>query len=332
LQQNHAGASASDDPEYIHQMRVATRRLRAALRLFGPLLPAAFNGPPRSQPRLAAPHRGADVSLGRPSADFAAPLLMPLRELMLMLGRARDYDVLLAEIAEPVLHALPDEPRLAALVGVITERRYVIRQEALRLLRAPRYGSSVLQVLATLHGLNTKVGAGPSQADVSPPVGGSEPGSRAWGANKVGAGETAQTTLTLLAFAESRLRRLRKKVLQLVAHAHVDNPASLHELRIGIKRLRYALEFFTPLAAPKAMQRLLAHLAELQDTLGQVNDLANAGALLMNCADEDPPLREAVTLIGGWHGPRHQELLAAVPGELKRLGKLRLPKFRGKSG
>ena len=35
-----------------------------------------------------------------------------------------------------------------------------------------------------------KVGAGPSQAD-APPVGGSEPGLRAWGANQVGAGETA---------------------------------------------------------------------------------------------------------------------------------------------
>ncbi len=33
-----------------------------------------------------------------------------------------------------------------------------------------------------------KVGAGPSQADASPPMGGSEPGLRAWGANKVGAG------------------------------------------------------------------------------------------------------------------------------------------------
>ncbi len=37
----------------------------------------------------------------------------------------------------------------------------------------------------------SKVGAGPSQADASPPVGGSEPGLRAWGANKVGAGGTA---------------------------------------------------------------------------------------------------------------------------------------------
>ena len=280
LQQNHAGAVASDDAEYIHQMRVATRRLRAAQRLFGPLLPA----------------------------DFAAPLLLPLSELMLVLGQVRDYDVLLTEIAEPVLQALSEEPRLAALVGVITERRFAIRQEALRLLRAPRYGSNVLQVLTTLHGLGTKIGAGETAQVDTPPA--------------------TETSLTLLGFAENRLRRLRKKVTQLMAQARVDDPPTLHALRIGIKRLRYALEFFAPLAAPKAMQRLLVRLTELQGTLGQINDLANAGTLLMDCALEDQSLREAVTLIGGWHGPRHQKLLAAVPDELKRLGKLRLPKFK----
>ncbi|MDP3031706.1 MAG: efflux RND transporter periplasmic adaptor subunit [Rhodocyclaceae bacterium] len=38
------------------------------------------------------------------------------------------------------------------------------------------------------------VGAGPSQADVSPPVGGSEPGLRAWGGNKVGADSSSNQT------------------------------------------------------------------------------------------------------------------------------------------
>jgi len=275
LQHNHAGAIASDDPEYIHQMRVAVRRLRAALRLFGPLLPEGF----------------------------AAQLLPALQELMTMLGTARDYDVLLAEIAEPVLHALPDEPRLAALVGVITERRFAIRRNALQLLAAPHYGEVVLNTLATLHGLAGKVGAG-----------GTAP-------------ETENGPPTLLDFAATHLRRLRKKTLALAARARVDAPASLHALRIGIKRLRYALEFFAPLAAPKPMQKLLVRLTELQDALGQINDLANAGALLMDCAGDDPRLREAVTLIGGWHGPRHQKLLAAVPRGLKRLGKLKLPKF-----
>ncbi len=39
LQSNHSGAIVGEDPEYVHQMRVATRRLRAALRMFRPALP-----------------------------------------------------------------------------------------------------------------------------------------------------------------------------------------------------------------------------------------------------------------------------------------------------
>lgn len=278
LQQNHLGAinsmaGTNPDPEYIHQMRIATRRLRAALRLFGPLLPEGL----------------------------AAQLLQPLRDLMAVLGQARDLDVLLAEIAAPVLAALPDEPRLAALVGIITERRFAAHRCALNFMRSPRYGSIVLQALATLH---------------EPLV-----------TEKVGVGGTA---ITLMTFAKSRLRRLRKKVLALAAQTRVDNPPSLHALRIDIKRLRYALEFFAPLASAKAMHGMLSHLAHLQETLGQINDLANAGELLMDCAREqagDPRLREAITLIGGWHGPRHHKLLKAVPAGLKQLGRLRLPKL-----
>lgn len=36
FQRNEPGALASDDPEYVHQMRVAMRRLRSALRAFAP--------------------------------------------------------------------------------------------------------------------------------------------------------------------------------------------------------------------------------------------------------------------------------------------------------
>lgn len=270
LQRNHAGASASDNPEYIHQMRVATRRLRAALRLFRPLLPDSLE----------------------------TKILPSLREVMAILGHARDYDVLLTEIASPVLGALPDEPRLAALVGIITERRFVVRQQALHLLGSPRFGVIVLHALATIHAI------------------------------KVGADETAPSVATTLDFAAHQLRRLRKKVLGLAAQACIDDPPSLHALRIGIKRMRYALEFFAPLAPPRALRRMHVQLVSLQETLGQINDLANAGELLMNCAKDDPRLREAVTLIGGWHGPRHHALLKGVPVGLKRLGKLHLPPLK----
>jgi hypothetical protein len=48
---------------------------------------------------------------------------------------------------------------------------------------------------------------------------------------------------------------------------------------------------------------------------------------VLHCAGDDPRLREAVTLIGGWHGPRYGKLLATVARDLKLLAKLRLPRF-----
>ncbi|MBP8897524.1 MAG: CHAD domain-containing protein [Sulfuritalea sp.] len=263
LQQNHHGALTSDDPEYIHQMRVATRRLRAALRLFAPVLPDGL----------------------------ADALHLPLAAMMTQLGHARDLDVLLSEIVSPVLTALPNEPRLPALASDITNRRYAAREEALALLAAPDYGRTLLAALESLH---------------------PEP-------------EAACDEIPLQSFATERLRRLRKKLLRLAAAARLEQPATLHALRIGVKRLRYALEFFAPLARERAFAPALQRLVAIQDTLGQLNDLANAGALLMDCAGDDPRLREAVTLIGGWHGPRYAALLESITPELGRLARLQLP-------
>lgn len=265
LQQNHQGALTSDDPEYIHQMRVATRRLRAALRLFAQVLPD---------------HLGET-------------LLAPLTELMTHLGRARDLDVLLTEIANPVLFALPNEPRLPALASDITNRRYAAREQAIAMLATPDYGRTLLTALESLH-------AGPAY---DPAI------------------------ATLSGFASEQLRRLRKKVRRLALAARVDDPASLHALRIGVKRLRYALEFFSPLARQTALRRALKQLAFMQDALGQLNDLANAGAMLMDCAGDDPRLREAVTLIGGWHGPRYAGLLDSITPKLALVARLRLPRL-----
>lgn len=257
LQHNHTGAVGSEDPEYIHQMRVATRRLRAALRVFRPLL----------------------------APQIEAQLLPPLHELMALLGAARDRDVLLTEIAEPVMQALPGEPRLAALVGVITEERYLARAAAIAALRAPAFGRLMLLAAGVLH------------RELRMPA--------------------AIAPDSLMIFARHRLRRLKLRAARHSRAARIDDPASLHALRIGVKRLRYALEFFAPLLHPHRTPKLLHDLASLQDTLGQLNDLANAGHLLMNCAGSDPRLREAVTLVGGWHGPRHAALLATVRGGLQ---------------
>jgi adenylate cyclase len=270
LQFNHQGALVSDDPEYVHQMRVATRRLRAAMRMFRPVLPP----------------------------EFAERLTGPLRELMATLGKARDLDVLMAEIVAPVVGALPDEPRVTELASVITERSYAARVATRGHLQHPAYGRLLLLAAQMLHG-----------ADFVAPQG------------------VAEDAASLLAFAEKRLRRLLRRVVDLAAAARADYPPSLHELRIAIKRLRYALEFFGHLVPGNRAAKLVGQLAGLQERLGQLNDLASAGTLLMACAGNDGNLREAVALIGGWHGPRHADLLAEVPAFLHRIRGLKLPRF-----
>jgi hypothetical protein len=59
----------------------------------------------------------------------------------------------------------------------------------------------------------------------------------------------------------------------------------------------------------------------LQDTLGQINDLSQAGKWLMEHTENDPSARETVALIGNWHVQRHAQLLASLPLALRRLEK-----------
>jgi adenylate cyclase len=271
LQSNHSGAISSDDPEYVHQMRVATRRLRAALRLFRPALPAGFE----------------------------EVLVAPLRELMSSLGQARDLDVLVAEIVAPVAQAIPDDPRLTDLAGAITNRQYAARDAIRQLLRQPAYGKLLLTAGQLLHRAPF--------IDVPKPEDDAD---------------------TLIPFAERRLRKLLRAIHELAATARVDYPPTLHELRIAIKRLRYAIEFFGTIISGKSGVSIIKRLAGLQEELGQLNDLASAGNLLMVCAGREQHLREAVTLVGGWHGQRHAALLAAIPDQLESARGLKLPKLR----
>ena len=75
----------------------------------------------------------------------------------------------------------------------------------------------------------------------------------------------------------------------------------LHRLRIQVKRLRYAIEFFLPLLEEKAAGTLEA-LVDLQDLLGQLNDDATAWSLLDTLAVEESSAQyqQAVGFLRGW--------------------------------
>ena len=102
---NEACVAAGIDPEGVHQMRVALRRLRSALVLFRPFVPAE-------------------------QYDW---LNAEVKWLAGSLGDARDWDAYTAALLAPVRSSLPDAPELQALaVAVETARRrsYKVAQDA----------------------------------------------------------------------------------------------------------------------------------------------------------------------------------------------------------
>lgn len=125
LLRNEAGALAGDDPEFVHQARVAVRRLRSALRLWGPMLPPDF---------LAA---------WRPAwRDFAQRL-----------GAARNLDVFAGEVLPPLLAAFPEHRGLQALPAQIARQQARARREVRTALAAPVSGRLALAFSAALHEL-----------------------------------------------------------------------------------------------------------------------------------------------------------------------------------
>lgn len=108
-------AELGHDPEYMHQARVAVRRLRSALSLFGVVLPEAFVG-----------------------------VMQELRWIMGYLGPARDWDVFVTQTLPQIAEQLPDNRALARLQADAAELRAVRRQAALETVRSQRYTRVVL--------------------------------------------------------------------------------------------------------------------------------------------------------------------------------------------
>lgn len=107
------------------------------------------------------------------------------------------------------------------------------------------------------------------------------------------------TPLSLARFGEESVARLQRKALKA---GNAKDAASRHALRIRIKRLRYASEFFAPCFAPAAARRYVKQLQALQDILGELNDIA-VGRKLCREIDVLPPAQFAA---------REKALLAAL--------------------
>jgi CHAD domain-containing protein len=123
LQGNERGLLESDDAEYLHQARVALRRLRSAFSVFS----RAF-----------------------PRAGFEA-LFAELRWLGSNLGPARDWDVFAIETLPALQAALPGDAGLHALLERTTELRTAADAAARAAVASRRYTATLLSLIALFY-------------------------------------------------------------------------------------------------------------------------------------------------------------------------------------
>lgn len=226
LSANRAPARAGEDPEGVHQLRVATRRLRSALALFKDVLPA----------------------------EAATFLRAELRWLGGELGPARDLDVFLAELIEPLVRVRQGDGALKRIRDEAVASRVAAYDRVRTALDAPRTGRLLLS-LGAFHV------------------------ARAWRDQPL-TPESARIFAPAREAARALLGRRHRRATRIGRVLEGHSAAELHELRIRMKKLRYAAEFLRPLFPRKAAEKGLRRMARLQDVLGHLNDVATAERLL----------------------------------------------------
>ncbi|MBI5430815.1 MAG: CHAD domain-containing protein [Nitrosomonadales bacterium] len=258
LQNNLRGAMKSDDAEYLHQMRVALRRLRVVLRM---------------------------AEKFRPDGKLAA-LRLEISALCIALGHVRELDVFIAQTVQPMCKRMAGHTGLQALLATCERQR----SDCYAALRGAAQASELQRLIL----------------DFSIWMSG------AYWQQQGGTEARARD------FATRRLRKLAKRFAQYGKQLNTVDAERLHALRILAKKLRYSAEFFAGLYDRQKTRAFLAALSEVQEVLGQINDVAVAHRLLDELA-KDAALsahQEAMVLAKGWiaHDLSHQfaELHSAV--------------------
>jgi inorganic triphosphatase YgiF len=229
LQANEAGVrppgpdGAVPDPEFVHQARVALRRLRTGLRLFRAHLPRRF------------------------VAHWAAEW----KTLAGQLGDARNWDVFVTErLPAWQPEAVPGAamaPAEQALLDWVRDQRQAAHQRAADALGGCEHALRMLAFTRAVLALQAR-------------------------------GEVPQS---LPDWARDTLRQRHMALQAEARRARRLGPEGRHELRIVLKKLRYAQEFLASVLPPRRLERSTEALADAQELLGQLNDLSTAQALLV---------------------------------------------------
>jgi inorganic triphosphatase YgiF len=251
---NEAAALDGRDPEGVHQLRVAIRRLRSAYSVFGHLIER------EERTRLSS-------EAGRIIGSF---------------GPARDWDVFSTELLAPIGAARPGDPDLARLLAAADGER----QRGYEAVRAEIGSHAYTRYLLELR-LWIEAGGWREHA--------TEQGAH-W------------FDQPIVAFAERLLAKRHRKARKLGRGFAKLGASERHRVRIALKKLRYACEFFEGLYRKKDAKPYVASLKQMQDRLGHLNDVAVAEKLAGRLVEqagtqaERESLHMAAGLVLGWYG------------------------------
>jgi len=261
------------DPEGIHQMRVAMRRLRSALSIFGEPFRSSLGG-----------------------------LEDEIKWLTKVLGEARDLDVFHDEIMKPAAGALGDEGRMVQLGAAVRARRRAAWSQALEALESERFRKLMLDLgAATLL----------------------QPWATKGNGAEAGHGLARD-------FADEHIANRHAKVLKRGRKLAELEPEERHKLRVRLKKLRYALDFFACFYKGKDLKAHQKGLSELQDLLGHLNDANVARTLiedvLANEGGHNPAPSAGLAYAGGavvgWHAEHGAATVKRLAKRWKKFSRL----------
>jgi inorganic triphosphatase YgiF len=183
----------------------------------------------------------------RESEDIKARL----KWLTEQLAAARDLDVLVEEGVAPLCSASPDMPEMKVLESDLKERRAEGFEKAKALVGSERYRRIVLDVALWL--INGE-----------------------WFRDK-DALAAVRRAQPIEAFARNVVSARTRKIIKRCAMMKDIDAQARHKLRIAVKKLRYATDFFARLfdrpKTKKARTRFERELKALQSALGKLNDI-----------------------------------------------------------
>ena len=210
-----------------------------------------------------------------------------------ILGAARDLDVLQVELLEPAIEALGEAEQLAPLLASLAVKKAGAYEQVSDALISARYRYLLIDLCALGH------------ADDLGRAGADAPG----------------LDQPLSELASSALSRAHHKLLKQGNGFETLSKSDRHEVRIALKRLRYALDFFGSIFDGELKKKFSKRLARLQDDLGRMNDVAVAQSMLAglvgvanNGSEPAAPgishgqLAFAAGAILGWHRRRAAEI------------------------